>query len=484
MPDHHLSLELPGSTPDLMEHRRAVVISGASGAGKTTMMRRLYRSLSDGAAVILEQTSNPPPHMTPRQLVVFYAALFGHYKPDLSLVDVGIGHIMDRRFGEMNHPELSGGEKRRAHLMAILAIPPERCPIILLDEPFQGLDDASGRMVAEALRAAAKHRSIVLCLHHVPPFVSEWIDEEWSISVLPDSRVVSVRVFDDVIKTDDPPLRITKRPMRSLVEMWALIRYRDMLMGWMDLAAKVLTPIAICLFPMACYGSPGRMWEEFTTEPSPDIMLATGIQIIIHIVMFVCAIIPVVFLSTHVQWKEIVDNESSCGLYRRSSFIISRMFSEIATMASVCVIIQSVLFMRAPGLISVFSWASWSMMGVTHSLIWVCLYTLRMPFIWCLLTIIAYTAVSFISHIGFLLRWPVLQELSVLTVEMSLVLHKLTSECSSPAHARVLRAIRSTLQTDALVGLSVRDWIVRSVVWYPIAPVLFMILGYLIDQLL
>ena len=468
---------MPGSASDLIVHRRAVVISGASGAGKTTMMRRLYRELDRGSrAVILNQTSNLPPHMTPRQLVVFYAALFGHYGASDPSDNLGIDHIMDRRFGEMNHPELSGGEKRRAHLMAILAIPPDRCPIILLDEPFQGLDDASRLMVGEVLRTAAKHRSIVMCLHHVPVFISEWIDEEWSISVLPDARVVSIRVLSNVVG-DDPIEMTEKMPMRSLVEMWALIRYRDMLTGWRELATKMLTPIAICLFPMVCYGSPGRMWEEFLTEPAPDIILATGLQIIIHIVMFVCAIIPVVFLSTHVQWKDIVDNESACGLYRRSSFIVSRMLSEMTTMALVCVIIQSVLFMRAPGLIPVFSWASWSMMGVTHSLIWVCLYTLGMPFIWCLLTIIAYTAVCFISHIGFLLRWPVLQELSVLTVEMSLVLHRLMAECSSPSHARVIQAILSTLQTDALVGLSVRDWMIRSIMWYPAAPVLLMILG-------
>lgn len=475
----HSSLELPvESATDLVEHRRAIVISGVSGAGKTTMMRRLFQGMRDGTAVVLDQASNLPPNMTPRQLMDFYAALFGHYNVATGS-DLGIDEIMDRRFGDMNHPELSGGEKRRAHLLAILAIPPDRCPVILLDEPFQGLDDASRVRVADALRIAARDRSIIMCLHHVPPSVSGWIDEEWSISVLPDARVVSVRslTMDD----DRPPSAVVRRPFRSLQEVWALIRYRDMLLGWKDMTTKILTPIAICLFPMACYGSPGRMWHDFISHP-PDIIVATGFQIVIHIVLFVCAIIPVVFLSTHVQWKEIVDNESSCGLYRRSSFIISRMLSEVATMALVCLIIQSILFNHAPQLIPVFSLACWSMMGVTHSLIWVCLYTLGMPFIWCLLTIIAYTAVSFISHIGFLLRWPFLQNLSVLTIEMSLILHKLMEQCPTPAHTRVIRAIKSSLQVDELVGLSNNEWIARSILWFPVAPLLIMIMIPLVRQ--
>lgn len=245
-----------------------------------------------------------------------------------------------------------------------------------------------------------------------------------------------------------PPLQKTKRPIRSLVEMWALIRYRDMLMGWRDVATKVLTPIAICLFPMACYGSPGRMWEEFITDPSPDIHYAGDGYPDHHPHCHVCVhhhpcCLPVDACS---EWKEIVDNESSCGPLQ--ALVIHRIEDAIRDCDhGIGVrhpsIIQSVLFMRSPGLITVFSWASWSMMGVAHSLIWVCLYTLGMPFIWCLLTIIVYTAICFISHIGFLLRWPLLQQVSALTVEMSLILNGLIEQCPSPAHARVIRAIRS-----------------------------------------
>ncbi len=73
------------------------------------------------------------------------------------LAECGAAHLADRPF-----LELSRGEQRRVLIARALAFDPV---VLLLDEPFAGLDTASRRAVGDAIRRAAARAQIVVTAH-------------------------------------------------------------------------------------------------------------------------------------------------------------------------------------------------------------------------------------------------------------------------------------------------------------------------------
>jgi molybdate transport system ATP-binding protein len=61
--------------------------------------------------------------------------------------------------------KLSTGETRKALLVKALASP---APLLILDEPFVGLDTAASRLLMAELEHVAKHKTIVLVMNHLP----------------------------------------------------------------------------------------------------------------------------------------------------------------------------------------------------------------------------------------------------------------------------------------------------------------------------
>ncbi|MBT5203225.1 MAG: molybdate ABC transporter ATP-binding protein ModF [Gammaproteobacteria bacterium] len=61
--------------------------------------------------------------------------------------------------------KLSTGETRKALLIKALASP---APLLMLDEPFVGLDTAASRMLMAELERIGKHKTIVLVMNHLP----------------------------------------------------------------------------------------------------------------------------------------------------------------------------------------------------------------------------------------------------------------------------------------------------------------------------
>ena len=92
----------------------------------------------------------------------FTLGLFGGDRARLpAIVDrLQIGGLMHRQIGK-----LSKGERKRA-LLAIALLTPQ--PILVVDEPFDGLDLRQGREVGVALRDhAADGRTLFLSIHQV-----------------------------------------------------------------------------------------------------------------------------------------------------------------------------------------------------------------------------------------------------------------------------------------------------------------------------
>ena len=147
-----------------------VCLSGPSGCGKTTMLRLLAglerpeRGRIDGigerktAAVFQEDRLLP--WMTARDNVA--VALPGDWKQnreraEQALSDVGLAENL------LAYPaDLSGGMKRRVAIARALAA---QADLLLLDEPFTGIDPALRDRIAALLRQQAEQALLVLVTH-------------------------------------------------------------------------------------------------------------------------------------------------------------------------------------------------------------------------------------------------------------------------------------------------------------------------------
>ena len=164
----------------------ALALIGPNGAGKSTLLHALAglrpiltgRILWNGAPLhdvrreiaFLPQRSevdwNFP--ITVRRLVEMgrYPAL-GPWRPmgahDRDIVDKALdalemSHLQHRQIGE-----LSGGQQQRAFLARALA---QEAHILLLDEPFGGLDVPGAESLGALLRSLAREGRLVVASHH------------------------------------------------------------------------------------------------------------------------------------------------------------------------------------------------------------------------------------------------------------------------------------------------------------------------------
>lgn len=90
-------------------------------------------------------------------------------KVELAMQRVDIGHLRDRQIGE-----LSGGQKKRVFLARALA---QESRIILLDEPFTGVDVKTENAIVELLRQLRSEGSLILVSTHNLGSVPHFCDQ-------------------------------------------------------------------------------------------------------------------------------------------------------------------------------------------------------------------------------------------------------------------------------------------------------------------
>lgn len=156
-------------------------IVGGNGCGKSTMLSVLAKTaklqrgcMMRGAASAALLPQNPKALLvaeTVRDELMEWASTCGYDEAAVQEQAARLGLVgLDAR-----HPyDLSGGQRQLLALAKLLLIGPE---LLLLDEPTKGLDLASRRIIARALRDHAKAGGTVIMATHDLDFVEQVADD-------------------------------------------------------------------------------------------------------------------------------------------------------------------------------------------------------------------------------------------------------------------------------------------------------------------
>lgn len=180
-----------------------VVILGPNGSGKTTLLFHIlgllspdegdlkvfghnpakeYDKIREKIGVVLQNVEEQIIAPTVEDDVSFSPRNYGYpahgieHLVDDALADLGIGHIRKR----VCH-YLSGGEKRKVALAGALVLKPE---LLVLDEPFEGLDPRSRRELADLLNRLNRERgmAIIMSTHDIN-IVSQMADSVYVLGM-------------------------------------------------------------------------------------------------------------------------------------------------------------------------------------------------------------------------------------------------------------------------------------------------------------
>ena len=155
-------------------------ITGPSGSGKTTLLYLLAGLHKPTHGVIQNDYQ--------RVAVVFQEPrLFPWMTALENVVTVCQDEALARRYLSLlfdgedvtdKYPtELSGGMKQRVAIARALAYEPD---LLLLDEPFKGLDEQTKKQTADAVFAAMKHKTCILITHDTDEL--SYCDEQLSLT--------------------------------------------------------------------------------------------------------------------------------------------------------------------------------------------------------------------------------------------------------------------------------------------------------------
>ena len=159
-------------------------ISAPSGRGKTTLLQLISGALSPTEGTIIPQPAAVSqvfecplllPQLTALENVLLPLAT-RYARPEAEAIARDIlAHLQLTELAQQRPATLSYGQQQRVALARALAYP---APLLLLDEPFKGWDEALRKAVIPYLRARNRaNRSLVLLVSHQPTELAELADE-------------------------------------------------------------------------------------------------------------------------------------------------------------------------------------------------------------------------------------------------------------------------------------------------------------------
>lgn len=151
-----------------LEKGQCYCLMAPSGAGKTTLFRLLMgletadrgriTGIAPGDIAVMFQEDRLLMHLSPVQNVLPVCT----EKPDLQQIRKNLLQILPAECLEQPVRELSGGMKRRVALARALYYPGR---LILLDEPFTGLDRETKEAVIHYLQIHRNGRTLLMATH-------------------------------------------------------------------------------------------------------------------------------------------------------------------------------------------------------------------------------------------------------------------------------------------------------------------------------
>jgi heme exporter protein A len=157
----------------------ALAITGANGAGKTSLLRMIAGHLAPAGGHFELQGGDPDltlpeqahylghrdalkPALSVRENLRFWRDFLGGAQADLdqAVTAVGLGHAID-----LPAAVLSAGQRRRLSFARLLVV---RRPVWLLDEPLSALDTIGQALVADLMASHLASGGLILAATHGP----------------------------------------------------------------------------------------------------------------------------------------------------------------------------------------------------------------------------------------------------------------------------------------------------------------------------
>lgn len=174
-----------------------VGIIGPNGAGKSTMMKAILGFVKRDIGEVyifgkpVEQTRGMVAYVPQRGTVdwdypvtVHDVAMMGRYghlkwwqsetQNDRDIVDECLAMVRMSEFRNRQIGQLSGGQQQRVFMARALA---QGAKILLLDEPFAGVDAATENAILDVLSEAKKAGITLVVVHHDLATASEYFDK-------------------------------------------------------------------------------------------------------------------------------------------------------------------------------------------------------------------------------------------------------------------------------------------------------------------
>lgn len=238
-----------------VESGRALGLLGRNGAGKTTMIRIIMqvfqadsgRVLIDGKPMdvnrvrigyLPEERGLYPKKLIMEQLL-YFAALQGiparqAKKDALRLIDrLGMSEYANKRLDT-----LSKGNQQKIQLVATLICDPQ---IVILDEPFSGLDPVNAMLLENLVKECIQQGKIVFFSSHQMNYVEEFCNE---IAILNQGKIVLSGNIRDIKRGYERNRLFVSTRQIDAVRQWAASLHTDLVKQVDDKDGGVLVTLA------------------------------------------------------------------------------------------------------------------------------------------------------------------------------------------------------------------------------------------------
>lgn len=367
-------------------------IFGESGCGKTAFLQHLFAAHRSLGVGYMKQDVLFYPHLTVRETLSLYVCLRNPQEEkhiDDMMSEMRIDHLAHHRVAG-----LSGGERKR--IMIAYMLLDRRSPLLLLDEPFSGLDSENIDLVFEMIRQYNHPHCILITMHHLPFHLLNQLEERWDII-----NGVMIYSLDTMLESGydyPPPEESIVFDSPSMFRQALLLCQRDRIACRRNLSTtmlRIFMPLMITVLQGALIGFFRSHLVAWISSGSMMSLLQLFLNYAIS--LFTVSMIPLAMLSDHFQKRMIVLHETSQGLFSYRAYLLNAVLSDQILMTVIITTICSLSFLPEPIFLVFFATMLIEIL-FTNLCIWFLVYGARLSYDVSQLLIIAYLSLSFLLN--------------------------------------------------------------------------------------